>query len=127
MGFAHWWVPKTTTIVKKRQHQTGHAGICGILGSTYTGEYEDIEKLDDLVEKINKEKVLHLRTMLVLCPCMHLVFVQLNVDVLLMMHECNFMGPECNCVSPGCNFVSHECKYCNISVCASPSPINSTS
>ncbi|KAL3161777.1 hypothetical protein ABBQ38_008871 [Trebouxia sp. C0009 RCD-2024] len=31
-------------------------GICGILGSTYTGEYEDIEKLDDLVEKINKEK-----------------------------------------------------------------------
>ena len=33
------------------------AGICGILGSTYTGEYEDIEKLDRLVEKLNKEKV----------------------------------------------------------------------
>lgn len=33
------------------------AGICGILGSTYTGEYEDIEKLDQLVEKVNKEKV----------------------------------------------------------------------
>ncbi len=33
------------------------AGICGILGSTYTGEYEDIEKLDKLVEKLNKEKV----------------------------------------------------------------------
>lgn len=33
------------------------AGICGILGSTYTGEYEDIEKLDSLVEKLNKEKV----------------------------------------------------------------------
>ena len=32
-------------------------GICGILGSTYTGEYEDIEKLDQLVEKLNKEKV----------------------------------------------------------------------
>ena len=32
-------------------------GICGILGSTYTGEYEDIEKLDKLVEKLNKEKV----------------------------------------------------------------------
>ena len=32
-------------------------GICGILGSTYTGEYEDIEKLDRLVEKLNKEKV----------------------------------------------------------------------
>ncbi len=35
----------------------GIAGICGILGSTYTGEYEDIEKLDKLVEKLNKEKV----------------------------------------------------------------------
>lgn len=33
------------------------AGICGILGSTYTGEYEDIEQLDQLVEKLNKEKV----------------------------------------------------------------------
>ncbi len=36
---------------------SGNAGICGILGSTYTGEYEDIEKLDKLVEKLNKEKV----------------------------------------------------------------------
>ncbi len=36
---------------------SGYAGICGILGSTYTGEYEDIEKLDKLVEKLNKEKV----------------------------------------------------------------------
>ena len=36
---------------------TWNAGICGILGSTYTGEYEDIEKLDELVEKLNKEKV----------------------------------------------------------------------
>jgi glutamate decarboxylase len=30
-------------------------GICGILGSTYTGHYEDIAKMDELVEKLNKE------------------------------------------------------------------------
>ena len=32
-------------------------GICGILGSTYTGHYEDIAKMDELVEKKNKETV----------------------------------------------------------------------
>ncbi|KAK9828574.1 hypothetical protein WJX72_000821 [[Myrmecia] bisecta] len=31
-------------------------GICAILGSTYTGEFEDIEGLDKAVEKLNKEK-----------------------------------------------------------------------
>lgn len=31
-------------------------GICAILGSTYTGEYEDVEKLDKLVTKLNKDK-----------------------------------------------------------------------
>ena len=30
-------------------------GIVGILGTTYTGDYENIEKLNDLVEKYNKE------------------------------------------------------------------------
>ena len=49
------------------------AGICGILGSTYTGEYEDIEKLDKLVEKLNKEKV-------------SLVFVVLHCVMLHVLH-----------------------------------------
>lgn len=51
-----------TVFVLFRSHNTRKlfaAGICGILGSTYTGEYEDIEKLDRLVEKLNKEKVSH--------------------------------------------------------------------
>ena len=47
----------------------GIAGICGILGSTYTGEYEDIEKLDKLVEKLNKEKVC--RTIMRICSGLH--------------------------------------------------------
>ncbi len=34
------------------------AGICAILGSTYTGEFEDIEAVDKAVEKLNKEKKL---------------------------------------------------------------------
>ncbi len=29
--------------------------MVGILGSTYTGEFEDIKGLDKLVEKINKK------------------------------------------------------------------------
>jgi glutamate decarboxylase len=31
-------------------------GVVGILGSTYTGEFEDIKGLDAVVEKVNKEK-----------------------------------------------------------------------
>ena len=31
------------------------AGICAILGSTYTGEFEDVEGLDAAVEKLNAE------------------------------------------------------------------------
>lgn len=29
--------------------------VCAILGTTYTGEYEDVEKINDLLEKKNKE------------------------------------------------------------------------
>ena len=31
-------------------------GVCGILGSTYTGEFEDIKALDAAVGKLNAEK-----------------------------------------------------------------------
>ena len=31
-------------------------GICAILGSTYTGQYEDVKKLNELLEQCNKEK-----------------------------------------------------------------------
>lgn len=30
-------------------------GVCAILGSTYTGEYEDIEKMDRLIGELNKK------------------------------------------------------------------------
>jgi glutamate decarboxylase len=30
-------------------------GVLGILGTTYTGEYQDIKKLDELIEEFNKE------------------------------------------------------------------------
>ena len=40
----------------ERENDTWHlAGVVGILGSTYTGEFEDIKGLDKLVEKINKK------------------------------------------------------------------------
>lgn len=32
------------------------AGVVGILGSTYTGEFEDIKGIDTAIEKLNKEK-----------------------------------------------------------------------
>lgn len=31
-------------------------GLCGILGSTYNGEFEDIEALDAMIEELNTEK-----------------------------------------------------------------------
>lgn len=31
-------------------------GVVGILGSTYTGEFEDIKGIDTAIEKLNKEK-----------------------------------------------------------------------
>lgn len=31
------------------------AGVVGILGSTYTGEYEDIEGMDKVVSELNKK------------------------------------------------------------------------
>ena len=31
------------------------AGVCAILGSTYTGEFEDVEGLDREIEKLNKK------------------------------------------------------------------------
>lgn len=35
--------------------------VCAILGTTYTGEYEDVEKINDLLEKKNKEAGLDVR------------------------------------------------------------------
>jgi glutamate decarboxylase len=36
-------------------------GIVCILGSTYTGEYEDVAKMNELLEKVNKKKNLDVR------------------------------------------------------------------
>ncbi|KAL8291439.1 hypothetical protein RQP46_002417 [Phenoliferia psychrophenolica] len=35
--------------------------VCAILGTTYTGQYEDVAKINDLLEKHNKEKGLEVR------------------------------------------------------------------
>lgn len=36
-------------------------GVVCILGSTYTGAYEDVAKMNELLEKVNKEKNLDVR------------------------------------------------------------------
>lgn len=34
-------------------------GICAILGTTYTGEYEDVKAINDLLEKSGKDVYIH--------------------------------------------------------------------
>ena len=56
-------------------HSVHRSGIVGILGSTYTGEYEDVKKMDSELEKVSAAAVPSVQRLLLLCPC-HAVLLQ---------------------------------------------------
>eukprot|EP00878_Enallax_costatus_P013252 GHUV01013854.1.p1 GENE.GHUV01013854.1~~GHUV01013854.1.p1 ORF type:complete len:436 (+),score=91.66 GHUV01013854.1:437-1744(+) len=45
-----------TAELAREQIDENTIGVVGILGSTYNGEFEDIEALDEMVEEVNQEK-----------------------------------------------------------------------